>query len=57
MLQYMAVGSVAAAIPLSLVVLGLNPYNRGAVRGAGPGVDLGGGGLRGSLRAPPAVAS
>jgi hypothetical protein len=34
MLQYMAVGSVAAAIPLSLVVLDINSYNRGGVRAA-----------------------
>jgi hypothetical protein len=34
MVQHMAVGSVAAAVPLSLVVLSLNPYNQGGVRSA-----------------------
>jgi hypothetical protein len=35
MVQHMAVGSVAAAIPLSLIVLSMNPYtSQGGVRAA-----------------------
>jgi hypothetical protein len=34
MLQHMAVESVASAIPLSLVVLSMNPYDHGGVRAA-----------------------